>query len=54
MTVEKDDVGLAISLQVRASHNTKNVFAYLEDTAHKTMLLELHDLMVLEDCCVMR
>ena len=48
MTVEEDDVGLAVSLQVRGSHNTKDVLAELEDVAYIALLLELHDFMMLK------
>ena len=48
VAVEEDDVGLAVSLQVRASHDTKDVLAELEDVAHIALLLELHDFVMLK------
>ena len=48
VAVEKDDVGLVVSLYVRASHNTKDVLAELEDVTHIALLLELHDFVMLK------
>lgn len=48
MTINEYDIGLAICLQVRSIDNTKNVFAELEDITDITVLLKLHDFVMLK------
>lgn len=47
MTIKEYDIGLTICLQMRSSDNTKNVFAELEDVTDITVLLKLHDFVML-------